>query len=199
MLHPATELRYISPKIGYGVFATAFIPIGTIIYVQDALEIVLNPNNPLCQDPRYRPYIEKYAYQDSDNNHVISWDFAKYINHCCHANTLSTGYGFEIAIRDIQPGEEITDEYALFCANETLTMDCHYADCRLRLQVGDLAEYGPLWDNLIQPALRAISGVPQPLLPLVDEETQSALNTYLSTGEAYRPVAPQNYTLLPVV
>ncbi len=195
MMHPATELRYVNPDIGYGVFATAFIPQGTIVYVQDSLEIVLRPNDPLIQDPRYAAIIKKYAYEDEAHNQIISWDFAKHINHCCHANTLSTGYGFEIAIRDILPGEELTDEYALFSPHHEMTLRCHYADCRLRLQPGDLVQYGPQWDRLIQQALAALPNVPQPLLSLVDEATLTDLMTYIHTGHNYRPVTPKDYSL----
>ena len=35
MIHPATELRWVGSSIGYGVFATAVIPRGTIVYVKD--------------------------------------------------------------------------------------------------------------------------------------------------------------------
>lgn len=197
MLHPATELRYVNADVGYGVFATEHIPLGTLIYVQDALEIVLRPDDPLLQDPRYATRIKKFAYEDENGNHIISWDFAKHINHCCHANTLSTGYGFEIAIRDIQPGEEITDEYTLFAPRHAMTLRCHFADCRQRLHPGDLVQYGPQWDRLIQQALQKLPDVPQPLLALVDEATLADLQTYLHTGQNYRPVTPQDYSLLP--
>lgn len=197
MLHPATELRYVNADVGYGVFATEHIPLGTLIYVQDALEIVLRPDHPLLQDPRYATSIKKFAYEDENRNHIISWDFAKHINHCCHANTLSTGYGFEIAIRDIPAGEEITDEYALFAPRHEMTLRCHFADCRQRLQPGDLVQYGSQWDALIQRALQALPTVPQPLLPLVDEATLTDVMTYIHTGQNYRPVTPQDYHLVP--
>ena len=32
MIHPDTELRFISPEIGFGVFATKLIPQGTITW-----------------------------------------------------------------------------------------------------------------------------------------------------------------------
>jgi hypothetical protein len=42
MLHPDTRLQFIDEDIGYGIFATNFIPAGTITYVKDALEIELD-------------------------------------------------------------------------------------------------------------------------------------------------------------
>ena len=43
MIHPNTELRFINPVVGYGVFATDFIPEGTITYVKDSLELEVSP------------------------------------------------------------------------------------------------------------------------------------------------------------
>ena len=41
MIHPHTEPRHTGTDVGLGVFATALIPRGTIVYVMDSLEIVL--------------------------------------------------------------------------------------------------------------------------------------------------------------
>ena len=38
MLHPDTEVHFIDPKIGSGIFASRPIPRGTIIWVQDKSE-----------------------------------------------------------------------------------------------------------------------------------------------------------------
>ncbi|MEX0823486.1 MAG: SET domain-containing protein-lysine N-methyltransferase, partial [Balneolaceae bacterium] len=98
MIHPHTELRFVNQKKGRGVFATRFILKGTITYVKDELEIEIPPDDPRLADPAYRDIIETYSYIDRDGTMVISWDHAKYVNHCCQCNTMSTGYGFEIAI-----------------------------------------------------------------------------------------------------
>lgn len=47
MIHPDTELRFINPEIGYGVFATQFIPRGTITWVRECK----------CSSPRCRKWI----------------------------------------------------------------------------------------------------------------------------------------------
>lgn len=38
MIHPNTELKFISNQVGYGVVATSFIPAGTITWVLDKLD-----------------------------------------------------------------------------------------------------------------------------------------------------------------
>ena len=45
MLHPHTELKFVSPDIGYGVFASSFIPKGTITWVKDELDRVIPKDN----------------------------------------------------------------------------------------------------------------------------------------------------------
>lgn len=189
MMHPATEIRFVNPTVGHGVFATAPIPAGTIVYVEDRLEIRIPEDDALLHDPAYGPVIDRYAHRDAAGGYVISWDYAKYVNHCCHANTLSTGWGFEIAVRDIAPGEEITDEYALFCRYE-MPLACHYADCRGRLRPGDAQRYGSVWDAQVRQALQHLLEVPQPLMRFLEEPIGAEVRIYLETGAGYRPVVP---------
>lgn len=193
MMHPHTELRLINPEIGYGVFATAFIPTGTLVYVKDELEIEI----PLAQykqiSPVYRQIIDKYAFIDEQGTRVLSWDHAKYVNHCCQCNTMSTGYGFEIAIRDIQPGEQITDEYGMFNMEHDLELSCSQPNCRRRVTNHDFDLYYPQWDEQIRHALASLRQVSQPLWPLVDGETAAALHQYLETGSAYRSIYTIRY------
>ncbi|MCA9921085.1 MAG: SET domain-containing protein [Anaerolineales bacterium] len=188
MIHPDTTLKWINSQVGYGVFATAFIAHGTVVYVQDPLEIVIKEDSLLLRDPNCLPHIEKYAYFDEEGNRIISWDIAKYVNHCCHSNTLSTGYGFEIAVRDIQPGEEITDEYALFTSGLSFPLACHYSDCRQLLQPGDREKYGRSWDDQIQAALFRFYAVPQPLSSYISADIINKMTTFINTGTAYLSV-----------
>ena len=130
MIHPNTELKLINEHIGYGVFATADIPEGTIVYVKDSLELIVSPTDYLMHSEAMKDVIEKYSYIDEKGNRIISWDFAKYVNHCCNCNTISTGYGFEMAIRDIQKGEQITDEYGIFNLEKEMVLVCGQENCR---------------------------------------------------------------------
>ena len=51
MIHPHTELQFISEKIGYGVIATKFIPKGTITWVLDKLDRIFTPEEVRAMDP----------------------------------------------------------------------------------------------------------------------------------------------------
>lgn len=188
MIHPHTELKLVNPKVGLGVFATEFIPAGTIVYVLDKLELIVSPSDPLIDDEAYGNIIKHFSYIDEKGNRIISWDIAKYVNHCCNFNTISTGYGFEIAIRDIHPGEEITDEYGLFNIEEEMELTCGYANCRKQILFNDIDKYYKEWDELIKVHLNGITQLKQPLLPFVDKQIKKELDNYLKTGENYNSV-----------
>lgn len=188
MIHPHTVLRFVNHKKGRGVFATRFIPKGTITYVKDELEIEIPPDDPRLADPAYKDIIETYSYTDEDGIMVISWDHAKYVNHCCRCNTMSTGYGFEIAIRDILENEEITDEYGMFNFRESMQLNCEKSPCRKIVSGFDLPRYYKKWDDMVKEALSNFSSVEQPLAGFLTEQTNSELTTYLKTGKEYQSV-----------
>jgi hypothetical protein len=189
MIHPDTELKFVSPEVGYGIFATAFMPMGTIVYVEDPLDIKISAENALLQDDRYKGFIKKYSVRDRQGNYILCWDNAKYVNHCCQFNTISTGYDFEIAIRDIEAGEQITDEYGLFNLEEEIHLICNHSNCRGKVCSSDVDGYRTQWDEMIKGALRRLQHIPQPLMPHLDAITYGDLMNYLTTGENYRSVA----------
>jgi uncharacterized protein len=90
---------------------------------------------------------------------------------------MSTGYEFELAVRDIQPGEELTDDYGSLNLEYDFTCLCGSAKCRKVLRRGDFLRYADSWDHLIASSFRLISTVPQPLWPFVkdQEAVQAAL------------------------
>lgn len=193
MIHPDTELRFINEEVGYGVFATRFIPRGSITYVKDSLEISVSPAAYTKLSPEMQAAVEKYSYIDERGQRIVSWDFGKYVNHCCQCNTISTGYGFEIALRDIEPGEQITDEYGIFNLQYQMDLRCDQANCRCTIGPGDFDRYYPEWDEKIKAVLPGLRKVAQPLFPFVNETTRGALNRYFSDPGAYRSVYALKY------
>ncbi|MCB0608524.1 MAG: SET domain-containing protein [Lewinella sp.] len=188
MMHPHTQVRFISDEMGCGVFATAFIPKGTIVYVKDELELEITPEAYAELEPVLQERVEKYSYIDERGVRIVSWDHAKYVNHCCQCNSISTGYGFEIAIRDIQPGEEVTDEYGLFNLQWGMQLYCSQPGCRGCVSAEDFPVWGESWDEKAKNSLASLRLVDQPLLPLVDRETRTALEAYLDGKGIYRSV-----------
>lgn len=193
MIHPDTELRHIDAVVGYGVFATKLIPRGTITYVKDDLETVVSLAQYASLVPEMQAVVEKYSYIDEGGNRIVSWDFAKYINHCCNCNSISTGYGFEIAIRDILPGEQITDEYGVFNLTAQMDLVCGQPGCRGLVAPTDFDHYYQQWDAKITAAFPDFFRVNQPLFFLLDEATLQPLASLEADPGAYRSVYKLRY------
>ena len=111
MLHPYTELRFVSDEIGYGIFATEFIPKGTITWVKDELDRVFTPQELEKLNPATLEHLLKYTYRNSKGEYLFCWDLTRYVNHSFEPNSMLTSMGFEIAIKDIPRGTEITNDY----------------------------------------------------------------------------------------
>lgn len=188
MIHPNAELRFIGDPIGYGVFATTDIPEGTITYVKDSLELTISPTDYLMHTEPMKSVIDKYSYIDEHGNRIVSWDFAKYVNHCCNCNSISTGYGFEIAVRDIKKGEQITDEYGIFNLESEMTVICGEKDCRQVIKPNDFDTYYKDWDIKIRKSISRLFNVEQPLMPFIEENTRRELDEFFNNPERYKSV-----------
>lgn len=188
MIHPKTELKFIDDNVGYGVFTTDLIPEGTIVYVKDSLELIISPTDYLMHAKEMQEVVDKYSYMDESGNRIVSWDFAKYVNHCCNCNTISTGYGFEIAIRDIQKGEQITDEYGIFNIEKEMELICGEKNCRKKILVSDFDTHYKDWDEKIKHSMRQLFKVEQPLMPFIEEKTRKDLDDYFSNPDQYKSV-----------
>ncbi|AWV97990.1 SET domain-containing protein [Arcticibacterium luteifluviistationis] len=193
MIHPHTKLVFLNEQMGYGVFATRFIPKGTITYVKDSLEISISDIDFQRHSPELQEVIEKYSYRDQHGDKIISWDFGKYVNHCCNCNTISTGYGFEIAIRDIYPDEEITDEYGIFNLTEEMELSCGETCCRKKITPEDFSMHYQSWDEKIKQSIFHLFDVNQPLLSFIDDATKNDLETLQQDPNQYKSVSALMY------
>ncbi len=187
MFHPASRLKNKSSRIGLGVYATEFIPVGTITYIRDPLELVINDRDYSALPNVLQAPVERYAYVDERGDRILSWDLGKYVNHCCFPNTMTTAFGFELAIRDIHPGEEITDEYGLFNLESPMALTCSKPGCRGVVTATDLDTYFPTWDKEVKAALLRIRQVEQPLWPLVDSTLDQRIQQFLADPEQHYP------------
>lgn len=170
MIHPNTELRFINEAIGYGVVATTFIPKGTITWALDQLDREFTPHEFMELDPIYQEILDTYTYRNNKGNYVLCWDHGRYVNHSFHANCFTTAYDFEIAIRDIQPGEQLTDDYGYLNISEPFRAFPEKARRKV-VYPDDLLKYHKVWDRKLQAHFRRINKVPQPLRHLIPEST----------------------------
>jgi uncharacterized protein len=172
MIHPHTELRFINDKIGHGVVATKFIPKGTITWALDKLDRIFTPKQIKEMGPMYQATMDTYSYRNPDGNHVFCWDNARFVNHSSNSNCITTAYDFEIAIRDIQPGEELTDDYGYLNLEEPFEVLPEPGSNRNVIYPDDLLRYYPVWDEKLLNAFPHLLKVDQPLFEILSKENQ---------------------------
>lgn len=172
MIHPHTELRRVNDHIGFGVFATEFIPKGTIVWVLDALDQRIDDARYEALRPAYGAVLDRYTYLNGRGERILCWDLARYMNHSCEATCLSPGLDFEIAVRDIRPGEEVTDDYASLNLDGGFECGCGSRGCRGTIRPEDFGALAPAWDAAIRDAFPRIPLVAQPLWDLVGQRRE---------------------------
>ena len=169
MIHPKTELRFISNEVGYGVFATDFIPAGTITWVMDKLDREFRPEEFFAMDLVYQNIIDTYTFRNNIGNYVLCWDHGRFVNHSFNANCLTTAYDFEIAIRDILPGEQLTDDYGYLNIKDPFTAVDEGTERKI-VYPDDLVRYYKVWDAQILKVFGKINAYEQPLRVLIKDE-----------------------------
>jgi uncharacterized protein len=176
MIYPHTELRYINDQIGYGVFATKFIPKGTITWALDDLDQIIDPEFVASVDNARRDLIHKYSYRNQDGKYILCWDLGRFVNHSFHANCIGTAYEFEIAIRDIYPGEQLTDDYGSLNIDEPFQCLPEEGTNRKWVYPDDLLHYHQEWDQKVLSALKNFNDVEQPLIHLIRPNFMEKVN-----------------------
>jgi len=168
MIHPHTELQFINEEVGYGVVATQLIPKGTITWVQDKLDREFSPTQMRSMDAVYQKILETYTFRNNKGNYVLCWDNERFINHSFKSNCLSTAYDFELAIRDIQVGEQVTNDYGYLNLPYTFR-GIDEGTKRKVVHPDDLLKYYKVWDKKLVKAMKEIDKVGQPLHALINQ------------------------------
>ncbi len=178
MIHPDTEVRFISEEIGYGIVAIKLIPEGTITWVQDELDQVYTPAQVAKMLPFTQEMIDKFTFRNNKGNYVMCWDTAKYVNHSFNSNCVSTAYDFEIAVRDIFPGEELTDDYGYLNVSEAFKAK-NEGTLRTIVYPDDLLNFHKEWDSKLAKSFKNLKNVPQPLESLLPKNIKTTVQQVL--------------------
>jgi len=170
MIHPYTEVSFISKEKGNGVVATKFIPKGTITWVQDDLDRVFSRDEVATLNPLIKKHLDFYTFTNRHGERVLCWDNGKYVNHSFKPSCFSTPYDFEIAIRDIHPGEELTDDYGYLNVESPFEVIDEGMD-RKTVYPDDILTFHKEWDAIIKENAPKVFDVEQTLLHLIPSET----------------------------
>ena len=164
------------------MFATADLPRGTITWAADPLDRMLAPDEVAALPQALaRDLLDRFAWQASDGNFILTWDNARFVNHSCAPNCISSGFGFEIAVRDIAAGDELTNDYAELGLrdDETFACLCGAPGCRGHIIRADAVRMRPQWTSQVFQGLRDVLRVAQPLASLVPDEVLAELQASL--------------------
>ncbi len=112
MLHPNVKVVEIDVIHGKGMLATGLIREGEVVSRLEPDQPTKTVDEVLAMPPDEREAYTHYAYQFRENLYVHEENDERYMNHSCDPNTWWLDDDTMIARRDIQPGEEITFDYA---------------------------------------------------------------------------------------
>lgn len=183
MIHPHTEIRFINELVGYGVVATRFIPKGTITWVLDKLDRFFTEKQIKSMESLYQDVLNKLTYRNAEGNYVLCWDNARFINHSSVSNCLTSAYEFEFAIRDIHPGEELTDDYGYLNLESPFEVNGRTETGRRVVYPDDFVRLHFDWDAKLLEAFDKSVKVEQPLLVLLGESMADKIKRIASGRE----------------
>ena len=174
MIHPNTEVKFINEIIGYGVVAKEFIPAGTITWVLDQFDQEFTQEEYNKLDSTHQNILETYSFRNRFGNYILCWDHGRFVNHSFKSNCLTTSYDFEIAIKDIQIGEQLTDDYG-YLNIEKPFRGINEGTKRKYVYPDDLLKYHKIWDKKIINVFEKIPTVNQHLDDLIPEYTKNII------------------------
>ena len=97
-----------------GLFAKEFIPKDSVVweFIKD-VDVQVSQEKFDALNAAQKEYFKKYAWKEEDDNYYLSCDLTNFINHSYTPN-LKIVDDVVIAIKDIQPGEELFENYQEF-------------------------------------------------------------------------------------
>ncbi len=116
---------------GTGLFADQFIPKGTLVWKFQYPDLKIDKSElPKLSEPAREQFL-KYAYLNpKTDRYVLCFDDSRFFNHSDNPNCIDTEFpddteGINVAVRDIQAGEELTCNYKEFDADFGYKMSDH--------------------------------------------------------------------------
>jgi len=174
MIIPCTRVTFINDEKGNGVIATKPIRQGTITWFFDDLDRTFSPQQFAALSPTAQENVLNYSYTNNKGELVFCWDNERFINHSFKPNCILTPYGIELAVKDIEKGEELTNDYGFLNIIEPFPVDGDDTGRRHTVFPDDLLRHSSEWDQLLRRAFDRLPAVNQPLQPYLPPDRWQA-------------------------
>lgn len=113
-----------SPGRGLGLFADEFIPKGTIWWKWDeSFDRIFTEEQVQMMPEVIQDFMYNFGFEFKPGYRYICMDNSRYTNHADEGNSYSDDLGNSIAKIDIQPGDEILENYSNFDINPEFGFD----------------------------------------------------------------------------
>lgn len=161
---------------GKGYFADQFVPMGTIVYCYSSKDIKISKDRFEKLPKDKKNHLVEFAVEDEFGNWVET-ETGPFTNHSCDPTIMPIyvqGNYLDIAIKDINIGDEITLDYGLFYSSEKWEMNCTCGSIHCRGKIGfgielDCELEKRLFD-LIKVAVSKLNDVEQPIYNSADKQ-----------------------------
>ena len=123
---------------------------------------------------------------------MLCWDNGRYVNHSFKSNCISTAYDFEIAVRDIQKGEELSDDYGYLNVTEPFR-GIEEGTRRKTVYPDDLLNHSPQWDKQLTKNFPKIIQVNQPLQSLIDAKVWKEITAIVEGKKQMKSIKENHF------
>ena len=137
MLDPHLNIFADSHIHGGGIRANAFIASGSTLWTHDSYRFIVNRRLMLVLNRLQPRYVSAYSYQIGDNHYIYRATPFSQFNHSCTPNGWWAGEVL-VARVDIQPGDEVTYDYATSEVGVPFRMVCQCTEPNCRRVITNL-------------------------------------------------------------
>ncbi len=115
-----------NPEMGLGLFSKEFIPKGTIVWeFLEGIDVKISEEKFQTLNDVQKEYFYKYGWKEENGFYYSSCDLTNFINHSYKPNLEVVGK-IVIAIRDIEIGDELFENYQEFDPDFDSYKDTYY-------------------------------------------------------------------------
>ena len=122
----------------------------------------------------------------------MCWDNGKFVNHSFKPSCFSTPYDFEIAIRDIYPGEELTDDYGYLNVEKPFDA-IDEGTIRKTVYPDDILTFHKEWDAIIKENAPKVLEVNQSLADLIPRNNWNEFVNAVKNPEQMKSILECHY------